>query len=95
MPVCFFCGKDLELTGRVMKNDTCPSCKGDLHACVQCRFHDPAYHNECVEPKSEMVRDRDKSNSCGYFEIGAKKVSGEYENGRDKARNALDDLFKK
>ena len=94
MPFCHFCGDRVEITGRVMRKDVCANCGRDLHCCLQCRFHDPGRHNQCREPKSDMVRDRDKVNTCDYFEFaGGEQKGGESE--KDRARRRLDDLFKK
>jgi hypothetical protein len=94
MPSCFFCNNELEITGRVMRKNECPRCRRDLHCCVQCRFHDPGCHNQCREPKSEMVRDREKANLCDYFEFrGAKGGNGE--DALEKTKSRLDELFKK
>jgi len=94
MASCHFCGGGLEIVGRVMKKDVCPSCGRDLHCCVQCRFHDPGYHNQCREPKAEMVHDRDRVNFCDYFEFMGAAADGAPSD-RDQARRTLDDLFKK
>ncbi|HUT54796.1 MAG TPA: hypothetical protein VM658_15500 [bacterium] len=93
MPRCFFCSQDVAVTGRVMRKDVCPSCRRDLHCCKQCRFHDPAYHNQCREPKAEMARERDKANLCDYFEFAGQR-SGPGAGG-DTARKKLEDLFGK
>jgi hypothetical protein len=93
MPRCFFCNREVPVTGRVMRKDACPSCGRDLHCCRQCRFHDPAYHNQCREPKAEMVRERDKANVCDYFEFaGARGGPGP---DPDAAHRRLEDLFRK
>ena len=94
MPRCYFCRQDLELKDRVMRKDTCLKCGRDLHSCVQCRFHDRAYHNQCREPKAAMVGERERANVCDYFEFGSLKSAAAGAE-QDKARRALDDLFKK
>lgn len=74
MSVCYFCKKALDIRERVMRKDVCPACGKDLRCCVQCRFHDPGYHNQCREPKAGMVREREKANLCDYFSwSGAEK----------------------
>ena len=94
MPRCYFCHQELILEGRVMLKDSCPHCRRDLHACVQCRFHDRAYHNQCREPKAEMVRERDKMNLCDYFEFAGEKADSP-DPAAEKARRKLDELFRK
>lgn len=94
MASCHFCGKEVEFHIKVMRKDTCPHCGRDLHACVQCRFYDPGYHNQCREPKSEMVRDREKANLCGHFQFGA-GTGRRQEEKKEDVRKKLDELFKK
>jgi hypothetical protein len=94
MPDCRFCGTAVEIRGRALVKDLCPSCRRDLHCCRQCRFHHPPSHNQCREPKAEMVRDREKRNYCDYFEFGAPPETDRSRE-RTQARKALDDLFKK
>jgi len=77
-----------------MRKDTCIHCGGDLHACVQCRFHDPGYHNQCREPQGEMVRDRERANLCDYFEFSGATSAGLDWEGKT-AKQKLDELFKK
>ena len=92
MPRCYFCQKDFTVADRVLRKDTCPACRRDLHACVQCRFYDPGYHNRCREPRAEMVGERERANVCDYFEIAPDRRPGE---DVDEAKRRLEELFKK
>jgi hypothetical protein len=94
MPLCAFCGHVIEPRDRVLRKDTCPACCRDLHCCRQCRFHDPAYHNQCREPKTDMVSDRERANLCDYFEFRG-RAAAPAPDPRGQARRALDDLFRK
>jgi hypothetical protein len=94
MPLCFYCGAEIGIEGRVLRKDACPSCRRDLHSCRQCRFHDPGHHNQCREPKASMVRERDRANVCDYFEFAGKKGPDKAPE-KEKTREALDNLFKK
>ena len=79
---------------RVAFRDECASCGVDLHACRQCLHHDPGAYNECREPNSERVSDRERANRCDWFapnEAGA----GEASSARQTSLDALEDLFKK
>jgi hypothetical protein len=93
MPPCAFCGQEVIVRERVMMKDECPHCRRDLHCCLQCRFHDPAYHNQCREPKADPVRDRDKMNLCDYFEFGAAPCANDLKD--DQAKQKIESLFKK
>ena len=43
---------------RVGRRDACLGCGADLHCCRNCRFHDPAAHNQCREPQAERQVDK-------------------------------------
>jgi hypothetical protein len=45
----------------------CPRCRGDLRACRQCRFYDPAVADACRETEAERVADKTRANFCDYF----------------------------
>jgi hypothetical protein len=79
---------------RVGFRDTCAACGADLHACRQCRHHDPRAANECREPQAERVTDRERANRCEWFAPGAGGGGGPAGE-RERSRAALDALFKK
>lgn len=89
---CHFCGAEIELSDKVFLKDTCPKCKADLRACVQCRFYEPKAHHECREPTADFARDKEKRNSCAYFAFAG---GSEQESNMDDARRKLEALFKK
>lgn len=93
---CHACGTAVELAAgeRIGFRDTCARCDRDLHVCRNCAHHDPSAYNECREPNAEWVSDRERANRCEYFAPGAGAASVAT-GGRDAARSALDDLFKK
>ncbi len=94
MKLCHACKKGLSLDRQVGRRDECPFCHADLHCCFNCGFHDPAAPKQCREPLSELVRDKARANFCDYFAFAdtAASVGGGAE--ADRARKALDDLFK-
>lgn len=73
---CVNCGHTIQVVGRVGKRDTCPRCDADLHTCLNCRFYDPAAHNQCRETQAEWERFKDKNNYCDYFEPATASGSG-------------------
>ncbi len=89
---CARCGAALP-DGPVSRRDACPSCRADLHACVQCEFYAPGAYNDCREPQAERVIDKERSNFCDYFRPGGGAPSPEAARLDAKAR--LDALFKK
>ncbi len=65
---CHHCGAEWSGDPKVGRGDLCAKCSSSLHVCLNCRFHDPARHNQCADPAAEWVRDKSKSNFCVYFE---------------------------
>lgn len=94
MSACAFCGAPLDSKMRIPREAECPSCGRDLHACVQCRHHDPGVNNQCREPQAEWVTDRERRNFCDYFSLNP--VAGPGIRTKDRAKDArskLDRLF--
>ena len=93
MPRCAFCGADVEVLGRVGRREECPSCKRDLHACLQCKLFDRSYHNQCREPQAACVSEKESSNFCEFFDFGR---DAESERARaEDSRKKLEELFRK
>ncbi len=92
---CFACDAPVELAAgeRVGFRDDCPRCGADLHVCRNCAHHDPGAHNQCREPAAEWVADRERANRCDWFAPGEGGGDGSREH--ERARSALDDLFRK
>ena len=96
---CFRCGETIEVTAaanRVGTRDTCPRCDADQHSCRNCRFYDPAKHNQCAETQAEWVRDKEASNYCDYFSPGPASIWVAPATARpDASRSPADDAKKK
>jgi hypothetical protein len=95
MKVCQGCGKELDATDRVSRTATCPHCGRYLHSCLNCSLHDPSAHNQCREPQSEYVPDREKANFCDFFTFRDSDPDGKRAEEATKARKAWEELFKK
>jgi hypothetical protein len=93
---CFACGAENALAAgqRVGFRDACAGCGADLHVCRNCAHHDPSAYNECREPQSERVGDRERANRCDWFAPGG-AAGGARAAEQARARSKLDDLFKK
>jgi len=74
--------------------EVCPGCNRSLHVCLNCDFYDPTLNNQCREPQSERVVDKDRANFCEYFFPRKATKSKRLPPGTD-ARAKLDALFKK
>lgn len=93
MAACFSCGKPLEVTDRVGRQETCPSCEVDLHCCRNCGFYDPKAYNECREPQAERVLEKERSNFCDYFQIATDRPEAERK--ESDVKKKLEGLFRK
>jgi hypothetical protein len=95
--ICVVCGADLGRPERVGRRDTCPRCSAELHACRQCRFHDPRADDGCREPQAERVLDPARANFCDYFSFSLADASAPAAGAPDAtaARAALDRLFER
>jgi len=45
----------------------CRACEADLHVCKQCRYYDTGKAKHCAEPVADEIRDKERSNFCGFF----------------------------
>jgi hypothetical protein len=92
---CFSCNAVTALAAgeRVGFRDCCDHCGADLHACRNCVYHEPSSYNECREPNTERVADRERANRCEYFSPSSEE--GGSSDGRSQSLSALDELFKK
>ncbi|MBF0286092.1 MAG: hypothetical protein HQL51_16710 [Magnetococcales bacterium] len=89
---CWSCGQVLERND-FNRRDYCPGCKRDLRCCKNCRFYDEFSYNECREPESERVTDKEKATYCDFFE--PRYAPGVRASTKDELRMAAESLFKK
>jgi len=94
MKTCYFCGCALELDHIVSRQEICPKCHRDVRCCLNCALYDAAASNQCREPRSEAIRERDASNFCDFFACKDTEVSTGHENTVKKARDEWEKLFK-
>lgn len=94
---CHHCGAALDIGDPIPRDAECPQCMGDVRCCLNCRHHDPSFHNQCRESEADTVEDRHRRNFCEFFTpspapfvAGGKAAGG----GREAAARAkLDALF--
>lgn len=94
MKACWFCGTQFSGAARPPRDAVCSKCKVALKCCKNCRFFDPAAHNQCRDRAAEWVRDKELANFCEYFEF-VEKVGAKKPGTVEDARKSFDDLFKK
>ncbi len=89
---CFACKKEIAPELPIGRREECPHCGADLHVCKNCQFYDVGSYNECKESSASIVREKDRSNFCDYFQWQNKFY------GDDKAKDLLaaaESLFSK
>ena len=94
--MCWKCGASLAaLSLPLLRLDECPACRAQLHVCRLCVEYDTRVAKHCREPTAEEVRDKEHANFCDHF----RPREGAYSPGNaaevERAKVALDDLFKK
>jgi hypothetical protein len=73
---CFSCGKEISHGAGVSRRDECPHCRSDVHVCKNCQFYDSSVYNECRETQADVVREKDRSNFCDFFQAGSQSGQG-------------------
>ena len=93
---CWRCGESLASLalpfGRV---DECPKCHVHLHVCRMCVYYAPRKPKGCSEDDAIEVRDKKAVNFCDYFKPSPSAFDSADQQAEQKAKSALDDLFKK
>jgi len=92
---CRACGEEIPVHGRVPFRERCPKCDAPLHACLNCRFHDPGAYNQCRENRAERQVDKQRENRCEYFEPAARPGETGPAGAGAKDRQAFEALFGK
>lgn len=95
MKSCHACRAEVVILTRVGRRDLCDSCGADLHCCRNCRHHDPFAQNQCREPGTEVVRDREAGNFCDFFSFKDGVAAVDEVDPAAEAKRKLEALFKK
>lgn len=90
---CFACehSLDFKLEEKISLREECPKCGQDIHVCKMCKFYDVNSYNECKEPMSDRIVDKEKANYCDYFKLGDINLSDK----KDDLLAQANALFKK
>jgi ribosome-binding protein aMBF1 (putative translation factor) len=94
--ICWRCGVSLSALSLPLRRlDVCKACNAELHVCKMCLEYDTSKAKHCREPTAEEVRKKDEANFCDHF----KPKEGAYVPKNvaevEKAKSALDELFRK
>ena len=95
MKICHACKKEIEPCRAVGRRDVCKECRADLACCRNCTFYERTASRQCREPMAELVKDKDRANFCDYFSFTEATANDLPGSDSDKARQALDGLFRK
>lgn len=90
--ICFNCHKPNPFFGKIGRKDECFSCRCDLHSCQNCHFYDPKVYNSCTEPAADVIKDKDRSNFCDFYQP---KTGQGPMNEKERFKAAAENLFKK
>ena len=91
---CHQCGWEWTLKGQPGRSETCPQCRADLRACVNCQHYDLRAAHQCRERRAEPEANKEQANFCEFFEFARRTWGGAVKNSReDAARSALKSLL--
>jgi len=94
MRKCHRCGTEWDSIKRVLGvKEFCEKCSAYLHACLNCKHYNPAYHNQCGIPTTDWVGDKQGANFCDEFEFRDASAGDSTSAPSEAARSALDSLF--
>jgi len=93
MKLCWYCGTEAAVTGKVDRKEICPKCKMSRKCCRNCRFFETSAPKQCREPAAEFVGDKEGSNFCEYFDY-AERGDGRAGGPAGDAKKRFDSLFK-
>ena len=85
----------MKITLPVKGTEVCPECGVFLRVCLNCQFYSHFAHHECKEPTAEPVLDKEKPNSCRFFEFKEYSKSEVNQKIKEKALREWEKLFKK
>lgn len=90
---CFSCSHEMSFVDSISRRDECEKCGADARTCKNCAFYDPKVYNECRETSAEVIREKERSNLCDYFQPSGGKGAGN--KSRDDLLAAAEALFGK
>ncbi|MFH0964746.1 MAG: hypothetical protein V2A58_12145 [Planctomycetota bacterium] len=90
MKTCYRCSAEwTELTNPGF-HDVCEDCRSYWHCCLNCALYSPGASNDCKEPTTEPVAEKEKGNCCEEFVF---RNPPEEPEGDTDPRRQWDDLF--
>lgn len=91
--ICWNCGHDL--TAADYGRETyCHGCTKPTRSCRNCRHYAPGRPNDCIEPMTEPVLEKERANFCELFEPTDRPAGDGSNTAGDDLVKAAEDLFK-
>lgn len=90
---CWTCGQGLTRLD-LGRESRCPGCDQPVHCCRSCRHYAPGRPNDCMEPLSERVVEKQRANFCELFEPNLKRTGGTPASPAPDPRQAAEALFR-
>lgn len=91
---CWKCGASLEdIPLPLSRYAKCKSCNVDLHCCRMCEFYDRTVSKQCREPIAEEVKDKQRSNFCGYLQPSGNAFRDSDGSAAAASKSELESLF--
>ncbi|MBN8219215.1 MAG: hypothetical protein J0L75_21425 [Spirochaetes bacterium] len=90
---CHHCRAAWKGLGQPHFREAC-ACGHPLHACLNCRHHDPSRRYECLEPIDDRIGDKAAFNLCESFQFADRSLSAKSEEEKKaEARRKFEGLF--
>ncbi|MES9906052.1 MAG: hypothetical protein ABW168_25670 [Sedimenticola sp.] len=89
---CWNCGRNLE-SNDFGRETLCRVCHKPTRVCRNCLWYAPAFANQCKEPVTERVVEKERANFCAFFEATTDAAAAELVVEND-LLSAAEDLFK-
>jgi len=64
---CHRCGRNIQSSGAIVKDTTCPHCAAQLHCCRTCRNFDSSARWQCRAAITQPVPDKSAANDCALY----------------------------
>ncbi len=93
MKSCHSCGQEWIERENPGFSAACEKCGEYLHCCLNCRFHSPGSHGDCLENQADLVRDKSVRNMCEWFQFREQQDPLAQQSRSREARAKLEELF--
>lgn len=84
---------DLNIHQSISRAEECPQCGANIRCCLMCIHYDTTRYNECREPISQRITDKEKPNFCDHYRISTEERTAK--TSKNDLLAAAEALFKK